>query len=83
MAVFVAVGRFFVRSIAAQSPEHEPEQGAAGINVPRPPRRVNGKENEERDDVINEEESSHCAFALITDAKIRLLLVRWGIVVKI
>ena len=83
MAVFVVVGYFFVCSIAAQDPEHEPEQGANGIDVPRPPRCVNGTENEERDDVINEEESSHSAFDLITDAKIRLLLVRWGIVVKI
>ena len=64
MAVFVVVGRFFVRSIAAQSPEHEPEQGAAGIDVPRPPRCVIGTEDEERDNVINEEESSHSAFFL-------------------
>ena len=83
MAVFVVVGRFFVRSIAAQSPEHEPEQGAAGINVPRPPRCVNGTEDEERDDVINEEESSHGAFVFMTDAKLPHCRMRLGNVVKL
>lgn len=70
MAVFVVVGRFFVRSIAAQGPEHEPEQSAASINEPCPPRRIDGQEDEERDNVIDEEDSPHSAFVLITDAKI-------------
>ena len=83
MAVFVVVGRFFVRSIAAQGPEHEPEQSAAGIDEPRPPRRVDGQKNEERNNVIDEEDSSHSAFDLITDAKILPLQMRNGNVVKI
>lgn len=79
----MVVGRFFVRSIAAQSPKHEPEQSAAGIDEPCPSRRIDGQEDEERDDVINEEESSHSAFVLITEAKIQSLQMRYGNVVKI
>lgn len=79
----MVVGRFLVRSAAAQGPKHEPKQSAAGIDEPCPSRRVDGDEDEERDDVINEEESSHSAFVLITDAKIRPLYIRYGNVVKI
>ena len=83
MAIFVVVGRFLVRSVAAQGPNHKPKQGAAGIDKPCPPRRMDGEEDNERDQVINEEESSHSAFDLITDAKILLLQMCFGNVVKI
>lgn len=80
---FMFAGGFYVRSIAAQSPNHEPEQSAADIDEPCPPRSLDDKEDDEGDDVIEENVKSHSAFVLITDAKIWRLRMCLGNVVKI
>lgn len=61
LSVFLIDSCFFVCPTIVQSPEHKPEQSAADIDEPRPPRRVHSQEDEERDQIINEEKGTHSA----------------------
>ena len=74
---------FFVCFAINQRPNHKPEQGAANINEPGPPRCLEDKEDNKGDNVIEENVKSHSAFVLKTDAKIPLPQMRLGNVVKI
>ena len=62
---------FIVTIAILRSPNKEPYHGADGIEGPGPPRRMNTDEDNQSDQTIKEEETSHSALILITVTKIQ------------